>query len=51
MPDISDGELVLLARDGDQVAFRLLVERHQSMVRARAVRRGGRNGGDRLGRA
>jgi RNA polymerase sigma-70 factor, ECF subfamily len=36
MPDISDGELVLLARDGDQVAFRLLVERHQSMVRARA---------------
>lgn len=36
MPDISDGELVLLARDGDQVAFRLLVERHQHMVRARA---------------
>jgi RNA polymerase sigma factor (sigma-70 family) len=36
MPDISDGELVLLARDGDQMAFRLLVERHQSMVRARA---------------
>ncbi len=36
MPDISDGELVLLARDGDEVAFRLLVERHQPMVRARA---------------
>jgi RNA polymerase sigma-70 factor, ECF subfamily len=36
MPDVSDGELVLLARDGDQVAFRLLVERHQPMVRARA---------------
>ena len=36
MPDVSDGELVLLARDGDQMAFRLLVERHQSMVRARA---------------
>ena len=36
MPDISDGELVLLARDGDQMAFRLLVERHQFMVRARA---------------
>lgn len=36
MPDIGDGELVLLARDGDQVAFRLLVERHQPMVRARA---------------
>jgi RNA polymerase sigma-70 factor, ECF subfamily len=36
MRDIGDGELVLLARDGDQVAFRLLVERHQPMVRARA---------------
>ncbi len=36
MPDICDGELVLLARDGDQVAFRLLVERYQPMVRARA---------------
>lgn len=36
MREICDGELVLLARDGDQVAFRLLVERHQPMVRARA---------------
>lgn len=36
MPDLRDGELVLLARDGDPVAFRLLVERHQSKVRARA---------------
>jgi RNA polymerase sigma factor (sigma-70 family) len=36
MPDLCDGELVLLARDGDQVAFRLLVERHQPKVRARA---------------
>jgi RNA polymerase sigma-70 factor, ECF subfamily len=36
MPDVSDRELVLLARDGDQLAFRLLVERHQPMVRARA---------------
>jgi RNA polymerase sigma factor (sigma-70 family) len=36
MPEVSDGELVLLARDGDQLAFRLLVERHQPMVRARA---------------
>jgi RNA polymerase sigma factor (sigma-70 family) len=36
MPDLGDGELVLLARDGDQVAFRLLVERHQPMVRTRA---------------
>lgn len=36
MADLSDGELVLLARHGDQVAFRLLVERHQPMVRARA---------------
>jgi RNA polymerase sigma-70 factor (ECF subfamily) len=34
--EISDGDLVRLARDGDQVAFRLLVERHQPMVRARA---------------
>jgi RNA polymerase sigma-70 factor, ECF subfamily len=36
--EISDGELVRLARDGDAVAFRLLVERHRPMVRSRAVR-------------
>jgi RNA polymerase sigma-70 factor (ECF subfamily) len=36
--DIPDGELVRLARDGDPVAFRLLVERHLPMVRARAAR-------------
>jgi RNA polymerase sigma-70 factor, ECF subfamily len=35
--EISDGELVRLARDGDPVAFRLLVERHQPMARARAA--------------
>jgi RNA polymerase sigma factor (sigma-70 family) len=35
-PEVSDGDLVRLARDGDPVAFRLLVERHQPMVRARA---------------
>jgi len=35
--DVSDGELVRLARDGDPVAFRLLVERHQPMARARAA--------------
>jgi RNA polymerase sigma-70 factor (ECF subfamily) len=35
--DISDGDLVRLARDGDPVAFRLLVERHQAMARARAA--------------
>ena len=34
--DVSDGELTRLARGGDPVAFRLLVERHQPMVRARA---------------
>ena len=33
---ISDGNLVRLARDGDPVAFRLLVERHQPMARTRA---------------
>jgi RNA polymerase sigma-70 factor, ECF subfamily len=38
--EISDGDLVRLARTGDQVAFRLLVERHQPMVRARAWRLG-----------
>lgn len=36
-PGISDGDLVRLARDDDPVAFRLLVERHQPMVRARAA--------------
>ena len=36
-PPICDGDLVRLARDGDPMAFRLLVERHQSMVRARAA--------------
>jgi RNA polymerase sigma-70 factor (ECF subfamily) len=34
--DVSDGELARLARGGDPVAFRLLIERHQPMVRARA---------------
>ena len=34
--DVSDGDLARLARAGDPVAFRLLVERHQPMVRARA---------------
>jgi RNA polymerase sigma-70 factor (ECF subfamily) len=34
--DVSDGDLARLARDGDPAAFRLLVERHQPMVRARA---------------
>ncbi len=37
---ICDGDLVRLARNGDQVAFRLLVERHQPMARARAWRLG-----------
>ncbi|HEY1665520.1 MAG TPA: sigma-70 family RNA polymerase sigma factor, partial [Trebonia sp.] len=36
--DISDGDLVRLARDGDRAAFRLLVERHLPMARARAAR-------------
>jgi RNA polymerase sigma factor (sigma-70 family) len=36
--DISDGDLVRLARDGDPAAFRLLVERHLPMARARAGR-------------
>jgi len=35
---IPDGDLVRLARDGDTVAFRLLVERHQPAARARARR-------------
>ena len=34
--DLSDGDLARLARGGDHAAFRLLVERHQAMVRARA---------------
>ena len=34
--DVADGDLARLARDGDPVAFRLLVERHQPMVRSRA---------------
>jgi RNA polymerase sigma-70 factor (ECF subfamily) len=34
--EVPDADLVELARDGDQVAFRLLVERHQRMVLARA---------------
>lgn len=34
--ELSDGDLVRLARDGDLVAFRLLVERYQAMVQARA---------------
>ena len=36
--EIPDGDLVRLARDGDPAAFRLLVERHLPMVRARAAR-------------
>jgi RNA polymerase sigma factor (sigma-70 family) len=36
--DIPDGDLVRLARDGDPAAFRLLVERHVPMARARAAR-------------
>jgi RNA polymerase sigma factor (sigma-70 family) len=36
--DIGDGDLVRLARDGDRAAFRLLVERHLPMARARAAR-------------
>ncbi len=36
--DIPDGNLVRLARDGDPAAFRLLVERHLPMARARAAR-------------
>ena len=37
-PEIGDGDLVRLAVAGDQVAFRLLVERYQPMMRARAGR-------------
>jgi RNA polymerase sigma-70 factor, ECF subfamily len=36
--DIGDGDLVRLARGGDPAAFRLLVERHLPMARARAAR-------------
>jgi RNA polymerase sigma-70 factor, ECF subfamily len=36
--ELSDSDLVRLARGGDPVAFRLLVERHQQAVRARARR-------------
>jgi len=36
--DIGDADLVRLARDGDPAAFRLLVERHRPMARARAAR-------------
>jgi RNA polymerase sigma factor (sigma-70 family) len=36
MPQLNDAELVHLARGGDPVAFRLLVERYQPMIRARA---------------
>jgi RNA polymerase sigma factor (sigma-70 family) len=35
--DLGDGDLVRLARAGDQVAFRLLVERYQPVARARAA--------------
>jgi RNA polymerase sigma factor (sigma-70 family) len=35
--DLGDGDLVRLAREGDPVAFRLLVERHQDAARARAA--------------
>ena len=37
-PELSDGDLVGLALDGDPIAFRLLVERHQPAARARARR-------------
>jgi ISXO2-like transposase domain/Sigma-70 region 2 len=36
--DITDADLVRLARDGDPAAFRLLVDRHMPMARARAAR-------------
>jgi RNA polymerase sigma-70 factor (ECF subfamily) len=36
--DVSDGDLVRLARAGDPAAFRLLVERHRPLARARAAR-------------
>jgi RNA polymerase sigma factor (sigma-70 family) len=37
---LPDGDLVRLAQSGDAVAFRLLVERYQPMVLARALRLG-----------
>ena len=36
--EVSDGDLVRLARADDPVAFRLLVERHRPMARAHAAR-------------
>jgi RNA polymerase sigma-70 factor (ECF subfamily) len=36
--EVPDADLVRLARDGDPVAFRLLVERYQPTARARAAR-------------
>jgi len=36
--EIPDGDLARLARDGDAVAFRILVERHSASARARAAR-------------
>jgi RNA polymerase sigma-70 factor, ECF subfamily len=36
--EIPDGDLARLAREGDAVAFRLLVERHAPAARARAAR-------------
>jgi hypothetical protein len=36
--DVPDGDLVRRARDGDPAAFRLPVERHLPMARARAAR-------------
>jgi RNA polymerase sigma-70 factor, ECF subfamily len=36
--DVSDGDLVRLARAGDPTAFRILVERHLPLARARASR-------------
>jgi DNA-directed RNA polymerase specialized sigma24 family protein len=42
--DIGDGDLVRLARRGDAAAFRLLVERHAAVVRARATRLGAHPG-------
>jgi RNA polymerase sigma-70 factor (ECF subfamily) len=49
--DISDGELVRLARAGDPVAFRLLVERHRPAALARARYLAGGTGASRSGDA